>query len=121
MTLKIKPKIFIASSVEGLEIAYAAQVNLEHDAEITVWSQGVFNLNKTTINNLITAINNFDYGIFIFSPDDITKLRDKAVLTVRDNVIFELGLFIGKLGIEKHSFLCHVELMIFIYQRICLA
>jgi tetratricopeptide (TPR) repeat protein len=99
-----KPKIFIGSSVEGLPIAYAVQQNLAHDGEITVWTQGVFELSQTSIESLISILENSDFGIFIFSPDDIIKIRKKEHLSVRDNVIFELGLFIGKLG-RKRSFI----------------
>jgi tetratricopeptide (TPR) repeat protein len=94
----IKPKIFIGSSVEGLNIAYAVQQNLTHDAEITVWDQGVFELSQTTIESLVAALDKSDFAVFVFSPDDITKIRTKKFQTVRDNVIFELGMFIGKLG-----------------------
>ena len=91
-----KNKIFIGSSVEGLKIAYAVQQNLRHTAETTVWDQGVFDLSSTTIESLIKVLDNSDFGIFVFSPDDIIKFRGNEALTVRDNVVFELGLFIDK-------------------------
>jgi len=99
-----KPKIFIGSSVEGLNIAYAVQQNLTHDAEITVWDQGVFELSQTTIESLVLVLEKSDFAIFVFSPDDITRIRKKEYQTVRDNVIFELGMFIGKLG-RNRSFI----------------
>lgn len=96
-----KSKIFIGSSVEGLNIAYAIQQNLTYDAEITVWSQGIFELSMTTIESLMLIIEQSDFAIFIFTADDILKIRKEEHLSVRDNVIFELGLFIGKIGRER--------------------
>ena len=100
----MKPRIFIGSSVEGLSVAYAIQQNLTHDAEPTVWDQGVFDLSKTSIESLTKAVDESDFGVFVFSPDDITKMRGNDVNSIRDNVIFEFGLFTGRLGRDRVFF-----------------
>lgn len=94
----MKPKIFIGSSTEGLHIANAIKYNLDHSFETTVWSNGIFKLSKGTLESLEDALEKSDYGIFVFSPDDILSIRDMTKSAVRDNVLFEFGLFIGKLG-----------------------
>lgn len=94
----MKPRVFIGSSVEGRKVAGATQRNLDHTAEVTVWNQGIFELSSNTLDDLINSLDKFDFAIFVFSPDDISHIRDQKYQTVRDNVIFELGLFIGKLG-----------------------
>ncbi|SFN06177.1 Predicted nucleotide-binding protein containing TIR-like domain-containing protein [Chryseobacterium oleae] len=100
----MKPKIFIGSSVESLEIANNLQVLLEHQSTPTVWSQGIFELNSSALDSLIKAVDNTDYAIFVFKPEDIAIMRDSRHNVVRDNVIFELGLFLGRLGKERVFF-----------------
>lgn len=98
---RMKPRVFVASSVEHLDLAYAVQEGLEHDAEITVWSQGVFLPSRNTMASLVDQLDETDFAIFILAPDDVTEMRSGSVATVRDNVIFELGLFAGRLGPER--------------------
>lgn len=101
-----KPKLFIGSSSEGLEIAYAAQENLDKFFEVTVWDQGIFELSRYNLESLLSILEQCDYGLFIFTPDDACKIRDEEKKTVRDNVVFELGLFIGRFGRDKCFILC---------------
>ncbi|MCR9484678.1 nucleotide-binding protein [Vibrio alginolyticus] len=101
----MKPRIFIGSSVEGLSLAHAIHSNLSHDCECVVWSQGVFEISKTSIESLEETTQDVDFAIFVFTPDDLTKIREKTHNTVRDNVLFEYGLFTGALGRKRVFFI----------------
>lgn len=94
----MKPRMFIGSSVEQLPLAKAIQNNLQHTIKTTIWNQGVFSPSKSALDCLQEQGRRFDFGLFVFKPDDLIKLRDKTYVAVRDNVLFELGLFIGLLG-----------------------
>ena len=97
----MKPAVFIASSSEFIDLASAMQESLEHAAEGTVWNQDVFKLSRYNIESLLEALEASDFGVFIFTPQDVVNIRGADKLTVRDNVLFELGLFIGKLGRDR--------------------
>ncbi len=99
------PALFIGSSVEGLNAAYGIQQALEYDAESTVWSQGIFRPSQAVLSELVKCLSKFEFAVFVFSPDDTVKLRGSEFSAVRDNVIFELGLFMGALGPERCFYL----------------
>lgn len=96
-----KPRLFIASSAESLNIAEAVNVNLDHDFEVTIWKNGTFRLSSNTIDDLILKSSSVDFALFIFSLDDIVTIREKTEHVVRDNVLFELGLYVGAIGKER--------------------
>jgi hypothetical protein len=93
--------IFIGSSSEGLPVAEALQVNLDHVADVVLWSQGVFGLSGGTLGSLVEAAKKFDFAVLVLIPDDVATTRGKEKQIPRDNVLFELGLFMGALGRER--------------------
>src|SRR6266851_4560153 len=97
-------KVFVGSSREGLKVAEAIQKELANDAEVTLWSQGIFRTINVAIEDLMGALNEFDFAIFVFLPEDALTVRKKEAQSVRDNVLFELGLFLGKLGRQRNFF-----------------
>jgi isopentenyldiphosphate isomerase len=96
--MKPRPSVFVGSSSEGLDIALNIQVILDEECEVTVWSQGVFGLSTGTLESLVLALDQFDFAILVLTPDDMTVTRSVERQTARDNVLFELGLFMGALG-----------------------
>lgn len=99
-----KPRLFIASSIESLTIAEAVNVNLDHEFEVTLWKNGTFKLSSSAIDDLVEKSSFVDFALFIFTPDDISTIRSRTEHIVRDNVIFEMGLFVGAIG-KSRSFI----------------
>ena len=93
-----RPRVFIGSSSEGLEIAESIQLNLDHSCEVTIWSQGVFGLGWGTLETLVEQLDNYDFSILVLTPDDMIESRGDLKNSARDNVLFELRLFMGRLG-----------------------
>jgi hypothetical protein len=102
----IKPRVFIGSSSEALRIARAIEFQLTGDAEITIWNEGTFALSRGTLESLNDSLELYDFALFILSPDDLLTTRDVSLLAPRDNVMFELGLFMGRLGRSRTFMVC---------------
>ena len=95
-------RVFIMSSTEALDIAREVQSNFAHDKfSVVVWTDGVFTASTYAIESLEKAVDDSDFAIAIARPDDLTNMRGEAKPVPRDNVIFELGLFIGRLGRKR--------------------
>jgi SAM-dependent methyltransferase len=93
-----KPLVFIGSSTEGKSVAEHIQVNLQEVCRSTVWDQGIFAPGSTTLESLVSQVEKYDFGILVFSPDDIVQSRNVGASAPRDNVLIELGLFVGAIG-----------------------
>ena len=101
-----KPFVFIGSSTEGLEFARAVRARLLNDAEIQLWDEGFVLPGDTLLETLLSALTKFDFAILVLTPDDLLLSRKKETYGPRDNVVFELGLFMGRLG-RHRTFLVH--------------
>jgi hypothetical protein len=93
--------MFIGSSSEGLDIAEALYVALGKTVEATLWPD-VVGLGEGILYALVDqARTSFDFAAFVLTPDDLTQKKGKTMPAARDNVLFELGLFMGALGRER--------------------
>lgn len=97
-----RPRVFVGSSVEGLPIARALQEQLEHDpVDVRVWTDNVFVPGSTTVAELAQTAQGSDFGVFVVRADDLTESRGQQAGSPRDNVILELGMFLGLHGQER--------------------
>lgn len=97
-----KIKVFVICSVEALPVARIIENAFEHDTfSIEVWNEGCFKVANYTIKDLEAVVDSSDFAIAIAHADDVTESRDEKWPAPRDNVIFELGLFMGRLGVQR--------------------
>lgn len=98
-------RVFIVSSAEALPIVDLLIKQFEHDPFLAVaWKNGVFRASHYTLDELETELDNSDFAIAVAHADDVVITRDDEWPTIRDNVVFELGLFMGRLG-RRRAFL----------------
>ncbi|TAZ15422.1 cyclic nucleotide-binding domain-containing protein [Rhizobium leguminosarum] len=96
------PRVFVASASESLPVAKAFEASLSPVGDIQVWADDkVFKPSTNTMNSLRDMLDQMDFVVAIFSPDDRLWSRRKLLNSPRDNTVFELGLFAGKMGIER--------------------
>ena len=101
-----KPKAFIMSAAEALDVANEIQSGIQRDALPTVWTNGVFWASSYPLEVLEDAVEDSDFGIAVAKFEDIVQSRGSSHAAMRDNVVFELGMFIGRLG-RHRTFLVH--------------
>jgi len=82
-------------------VANAIRHALEAEIDCTVWTESFFKLSQSTIETLSAGVDKFDLGIFVFGEDDMLSSRGSDYSAPRDNVIFEHGLFCGRLGPKR--------------------
>ncbi|OJW70287.1 TIR domain-containing protein [Spirosoma sp. 48-14] len=107
-----RPSIFIGSSSEGLEVARAVKSNFDKEADVDIWDENLFALNKSNLENLINRASFYDFAIIILTPDDEALIRGNNEIIPRDNVLFELGLFLGAIGVNRTFYIAEESVKI---------
>lgn len=95
-----KSTVFVGSSAEQLDILNAVvQLLSGTRVEVVPWthSKRFRKIGHYFLDSLIAASAAFDFAILLFGPDDVVESREKIQKAPRDNVIFELGLFLSRL------------------------
>ncbi len=103
--MKPIPRIFIASSSEQIATARRIEAALQAPGQWTVdvWPER-FDFSASYIESLEKELDTADFAIVVLTGDDAATVRTSDVVLPRDNVIFELGLFIGRLGRSRCFF-----------------
>ncbi len=92
------PVIFVGSSSESLPFAKQLAARLQDDeAIVNLWSEDVFVPSSTGIEALEAELVGADFAVLVLSGDDTVSSRGRNDQAPRDNVVFELGLFMGAL------------------------
>lgn len=97
-----RPVVFIGSSKESLPIAEAIKSNLEDkNLIVQLWTDGVFGASQFILTELERQVRESDFAVLVLGADDEVVSRNEKSDAPRDNVIFELGLFMGALSHER--------------------
>lgn len=98
-----KPRLFIGSSKESKSLMREMQTILSQYCDVKPWDRDIFHIGRTILEELRREVLLSDFALLVLFPDDKIVKRNKRGYSARDNVLFELGLFMGVLG-RKRSF-----------------
>ena len=102
-----RPVLFVGCSREALPVAQTIQSALAHDPIVAkVWTDDVFEASSFPIESLERELHKVDFAVLVLSPDDKVISRNITNNAPRDNIVFELGLFMGALG-HSRTFLVY--------------
>jgi hypothetical protein len=104
-TSKPKPTIFVGSSREGLALVRSFQDLLSDVAVVMTWLEATLVPGITVLDQLLRSANRFDFAVFILTSDDAAGLRGRPRGHVPSLLYFEAGLLVGKLGVDRVSFI----------------
>ncbi len=96
-----KPRLFIGCSREAIPYARAVHEQLGRYAQVRPWFADAFTPNEYPMESLEKCLDSSDFAVFIFAPDDVVLLRGNYYFQPRDNTLFEMGLFWGKLRRDR--------------------
>lgn len=95
-------RLFIGSSTSGRLVAQALESRLRSRMQCRLWFEDSFIPSRTIVEDLERiARSEVDAAVLVLTPDDVRDRGRGAKPVPRDNVLFELGMFMGSLGRHK--------------------
>lgn len=104
----LKPTVFLSSSVEGAGLARAVRSLLERDCRVLFWIDNMVELDAEKRESLVEAVEQADLAILFLAGDEL-ELRKSNSRKLRDQVILELGIFMGLVGWDRTLLLCRED------------
>lgn len=102
-----KIRVFIGSTVKSVNLANDLKRRFAKNLyEVNVWTNGIFEPGHSFIEALETEITKADFAALFLGPDDVLHSKRKRFKVPRDNLIFELGLFMGAIGRKRALMIC---------------
>ena len=103
----MKLRVFVGASKESQPVVDCITTGLDKKKFAVIpWFHDEFATGSGYfLDRLLTAPEeqDFDFAIFVMGMDDLTTSRGKGYKTTRDNVLFELGIFMSKLGKDRNG------------------
>jgi predicted transcriptional regulator YheO len=95
--------IFVGCSKESLPIARHIEKNLSAICRVKVWDVrgNVAQGGQYYLDSITRSANEFDFCVFICTPDATVVDRRRRFTAPRDNLTFEMGIFAHAIGKER--------------------
>lgn len=108
--MQISKTLIVFSSSKSIQVAERIKKTLDKEFETTIWNQGFFDGSHlppvwTFLKNLMC----YDFAAIVLGADDIMEVPDiassgnqiKTTYVPKDNVVFELGAVMARIGPQK--------------------
>lgn len=99
-------RVFVGSTSEAMDLVNHVAIGLDKanggsSFKAVPWGERVFAPSSYTLQALIAQGRSCDFAVLLATSDDVTTSRGVTAPAPRDNILLEIGLFIGLIGLER--------------------
>lgn len=95
-----RPRLFVSATRDLANRIEELGHKLEDRASVALWSSLASAPSHSALDALGRALDEVDFALFVFSEEGLTGMSGQPG-SPRDNALFELGLAIGRLGLDR--------------------
>ncbi|MFT3746945.1 MAG: nucleotide-binding protein [Agriterribacter sp.] len=99
-----RKSVFICSASSALDIALCFKKKLSDEHDVFIWKEGAFGLTEHYLESIAKASQRYEFAVILLTPEIKTAIADGFKIFAKDNVIFEMGYFLGTFGRSRTFF-----------------